>query len=66
MAGIGNEWIGGYLDAILDSGAGTDDISRTATAIGADKEALTAAKYFVNEVTGHDDAALYRTWVKVQ
>ncbi|CAM6118363.1 unnamed protein product [Calypogeia fissa] len=60
----GNEWVGSYLDAILDSGAGTDDISRTATAIGADKEALTAAKYFVNEVTGHDDAALYRTWIR--
>ncbi|CAM6120834.1 unnamed protein product [Calypogeia fissa] len=60
----GNEWIGGYLDAILDSGAGTDEISRKATAIDAGKEDLTAAKYFVNEVTEHDDADLFRTWVK--
>ncbi|KAL2636358.1 hypothetical protein R1flu_007837 [Riccia fluitans] len=60
----GNEWIGGYLDAILDSGAGRDDGQLAAKKIGADKEALTAAKYFVNEVTGYDDAALYRTWIK--
>lgn len=61
----GSEWIGSYLDAILESKAGTDDMSRTATAIAADKEALTAAIYFVNEATS-DDAALYRTWIRVQ
>ncbi|KAL3677567.1 hypothetical protein R1sor_027515 [Riccia sorocarpa] len=60
----GNEWISGYLDAILDSGAGSNDAKVEAQKLGADKDALTAAKYFVNEVTGHDDAALYRTWIK--
>lgn len=61
----GNEWIGGYLDAILDSGSGRDETKLAAAKIGAGSDAVTAAKYFVNEVTGHDDAALYRTWIKV-
>ncbi|BBN04205.1 sucrose-phosphate synthase [Marchantia polymorpha subsp. ruderalis] len=60
----GNEWIGGYLDAILDSGSGRDETKLAAAKIGAGRDAVTAAKYFVNEVTGHDDAALYRTWIK--
>lgn len=57
----GNEWINGYLEAILDTGE---------KAIG-DKQHVglndfKAAKYFVESVTGFDESSLYRTWIKVR
>ncbi|CAK7328425.1 unnamed protein product [Dovyalis caffra] len=65
----GNEWINGYLEAILDSGGG-------ASAIEEHKPAPTVnlretghfnpTKYFVEEVvTGVDETDLHRTWIKV-
>ncbi|CAK9253667.1 unnamed protein product [Sphagnum jensenii] len=51
----GNEWINGYLEAILDAGERIDD--HRAHDEGSDTCVLasTAAKYFVEEVVGHDD-----------
>ncbi|KAL3678007.1 hypothetical protein R1sor_020963 [Riccia sorocarpa] len=66
-----NDWINGYLEAIINTGERLDGYrsdgyrsdgpARTAAA---SQNVLSAAKYFVNEVTGSDDAAIYRTWVK--
>ncbi|CAA6667899.1 unnamed protein product [Spirodela intermedia] len=57
----GNEWINGYLEAILDSGA---------AAISGDEHGqqrgMTSPAYFVEEVvTGVDETDLHRTWIKV-
>ncbi|XP_044478739.1 probable sucrose-phosphate synthase 3 [Mangifera indica] len=63
----GNEWINGYLEAILDTGA---------TAIEEQKPAplnlretghnFNPTKYFVEEVvSGVDETDLHRTWLKV-
>jgi sucrose-phosphate synthase len=56
----GNEWINGYLEAILDTGE---------KAIGDQRHVgvqdFKAAKYFVETVTGFDESSLYRTWIKV-
>ncbi len=61
----GNEWINGYLEAILDAGERIDD--HRAHDEGSDTCVLasTATKYFVEEVVGHDESALYNTWIKV-
>jgi hypothetical protein len=58
----GNEWIYGYLEAILDTGERINDSRRQS--IG-EKDSFKAAKYFVDEVTGFDESSLYRTWIKV-
>lgn len=55
----GNEWINGYLEAILDTGERIHDQGQ----IGVND--FKAAKYFVQSVTGFDDSSLYRTWIKV-
>ncbi|BBN02652.1 sucrose-phosphate synthase [Marchantia polymorpha subsp. ruderalis] len=62
-----NEWINGYLEAIINTGERLDGYrsdgyrSDGRTAV---QPVLSAANYFVKEVTGYDDAALYRTWIK--
>lgn len=71
MAGVGNEWINGYLEAILDSGvsASTLEGHPKATAdMVREKEHthFNPTKYFVEEVvTGVDETDLHRTWIKV-
>ncbi len=58
----GNEWIYGYLEAILDTGERINDSRRQSVG---EKDSFKAAKYFVDEVTGFDESSLYRTWIKV-
>ncbi|KAL5714762.1 sucrose-phosphate synthase [Ranunculus cassubicifolius] len=59
-----NEWINGYLEAILDAGSVKKDgqgISSTASA-----SLFSPTKYFVEEVVNRfDDTDLHRTWIKV-
>ncbi|XP_030507407.2 probable sucrose-phosphate synthase 3 [Cannabis sativa] len=72
----GNEWINGYLEAILDSGASAinedqKQISSTSTVNLRESSNNTGihfnpTKYFVEEVvTGVDESDLHRTWIKV-
>lgn len=65
---VGNEWINGYLEAILDSGGAAVDEQRGASpkvSLGG-RGHFNPTKYFVEEVvTGVDESDLYRTWVKV-
>lgn len=56
----GNEWINGYLEAILDTGERIHDQRH----VGLND--FKAAKYFVESVTGFDESSLYRTWIKVR
>lgn len=63
----GNEWINGYLEAILKTGASNIDDQKAAPA-AALREAghFNPTKYFVEEVvTGVDECDLHRTWIKV-
>lgn len=62
----GNEWINGYLEAILDSGASAiEDNKQTQVNLG-DREHFNPTKYFVEEVvSGVDETDLHRTWIKV-
>ncbi|KAE9614832.1 hypothetical protein Lal_00036052 [Lupinus albus] len=60
----GNEWINGYLEAILSSGAPTIDEQKVVTP----KESVhfNPTKYFVEEVVSSvDESDLHRTWIKV-
>lgn len=72
----GNEWINGYLEAILDTGASkvSDEHNHKVApqASAAPEVGLTGrghfnpTKYFVEEVvTGVDETDLHRTWLKV-
>ncbi|KAK1575760.1 hypothetical protein Q3G72_008085 [Acer saccharum] len=62
----GNEWINGYLEAILDSGASAiEDLKPTPVNL-TDRGHFNPTKYFVEEVvTGVDETDLHRTWIKV-
>ncbi|KAF7837005.1 putative sucrose-phosphate synthase 3 [Senna tora] len=62
----GNEWINGYLEAILSTGASTIDEVKAAPATLREGGHFNPTKYFVEEVvTGVDESDLHRTWIKV-
>ena len=62
----GNEWINGYLEAILSTGASTMDAQKVAAEKLRDRGHFNPTKYFVEEVvTGVDESDLHRTWIKV-
>lgn len=63
----GNEWINGYLEAILDSGASAiEEQQKQAPVNLADRGHFNPTKYFVEEVVASvDETDLYRTWIKV-
>ncbi|CAL9763425.1 unnamed protein product [Musa acuminata subsp. burmannicoides] len=77
----GNEWINGYLEAILDAGpkqplrlrdrnfsfsALKQLVVRSASSGGGGVERYSPTKYFVEEVVSRfDDADLHKTWTKV-
>ncbi|XP_068494762.1 probable sucrose-phosphate synthase 3 isoform X2 [Phaseolus vulgaris] len=62
----GNEWINGYLEAILSTGASTIEEQKPAPVTLRDGGHFNPTKYFVEEVvTSVDESDLYRTWIKV-
>ncbi|KAG6487094.1 hypothetical protein ZIOFF_055676 [Zingiber officinale] len=66
----GNEWINGYLEAILDSGGAVADDQKAASAAAPATAPVgvhfNPTKYFVEEVViGVDETDLHRTWIKV-
>lgn len=62
----GNEWINGYLEAILSTGASTLEEQTPAPVTLRDGGHFNPTKYFVEEVvTSVDESDLYRTWIKV-
>jgi hypothetical protein len=62
---VGNEWINGYLEAILASGPGGDPRMQPDASAGP-LGGFNPTKYFVEEVvTSVDESDLHRTWVKV-
>ncbi|KAH7573018.1 hypothetical protein JRO89_XS03G0051800 [Xanthoceras sorbifolium] len=62
----GNEWINGYLEAILDSGATAIEDQKPTPVNLTDRGHFNPTKYFVEEVvTGVDETDLHRTWIKV-
>nr|CAB3489583.1 unnamed protein product [Digitaria exilis] len=74
MAAAGNEWINGYLEAILDVGVKprgrAEPLALTPRLLQApalaDAAAYSPTKYFVEEVVSRfDDRDLHRTWTKV-
>lgn len=67
----GNEWINGYLEAILDVGRNkTDEKLKLSKASpkedGYGNNLFSPTRYFVEEVINSvDESDLHRTWVKV-
>lgn len=64
----GNEWINGYLEAILDSGASAIEDQKPAGGPPnlRDRGHFNPTQYFVEEVvSGVDETDLHRTWIKV-
>lgn len=62
----GNEWINGYLEAILDSGASAIEENKQTQVNLGEREHFNPTKYFVEEVvSGVDETDLHRTWIKV-
>ncbi|KAI4997755.1 hypothetical protein ZWY2020_053097 [Hordeum vulgare] len=71
---VGNEWINGYLEAILDAGSKlrVQGVSlpplEPAPALASEESSATynPTRYFVEEVVrSFDDQALHKTWTKV-
>ncbi|KAG6483166.1 hypothetical protein ZIOFF_059806 [Zingiber officinale] len=67
----GNEWINGYLEAILDSGGAVADDQKAASAAAPAPAPVgvhfNPTKYFVEEVViGVDETDLHRTWIKLE
>lgn len=66
----GNEWINGYLEAILDAGTKLSrekNISSPLSPPAGRAPPYSPTKYFVEEVVNHfDDADLHKTWIKVK
>ncbi|GMI70496.1 sucrose phosphate synthase 3F, sucrose phosphate synthase B [Hibiscus trionum] len=61
-----NEWINGYLEAILDSGAAAIEEQHKPAVDLRERGHFNPTKYFVEEVvTGVDETDLHRTWIKV-
>ena len=61
----GNEWINGYLEAILDSRTGFAEENKPALTL-LERGSFNPTKYFVEEVvSGFDESDLHRTWIKV-
>eukprot|EP01018_Ginkgo_biloba_P012399 Gb_17607 [translate_table: standard] len=61
----GNEWINGYLDAILDGGVNDDQEDKSAIVIR-ERGAFNPTKYFIDEVVhGTDEIDIHHYWVKV-
>ncbi|KAF5738499.1 sucrose-phosphate synthase 3-like [Tripterygium wilfordii] len=62
----GNEWINGYLEAILDSGAAAIDEQKPTPVNLSERGHFNPTNYFVEEVvTAVDETDLHRTWIKV-
>ncbi|XP_015958854.1 probable sucrose-phosphate synthase 2 [Arachis duranensis] len=62
----GNEWINGYLEAILSTGASNIEEQKPAPVTLKDGGHFNPTKYFVEEVVASvDESDLYRTWIKV-
>ncbi|TKY57214.1 sucrose-phosphate synthase 3 [Spatholobus suberectus] len=66
----GNEWINGYLEAILSTGAGagaaTVDEQMQKAVTPRESGHFNPTKYFVEEVVSSvDESDLHRTWIKV-
>ncbi|KAK1318057.1 Sucrose-phosphate synthase [Acorus calamus] len=65
----GNEWINGYLEAILDVGATVPEEQRSTQPSPRERGGhahFNPTRYFVEEVvTGVDETDLHRTWIKV-
>lgn len=66
----GNEWINGYLEAILDAGSKKTPFSYSSpeeAALAVTPSRYSPTKYFVEEVVNRfNDADLHKTWIKVQ
>ncbi|KAE8668085.1 putative sucrose-phosphate synthase 1 [Hibiscus syriacus] len=61
-----NEWINGYLEAILDGGAAAIEEQQNPTVDLRERGHFNPTKYFVEEVVaGVDETDLHRTWIKV-
>ncbi|KAJ6849452.1 putative sucrose-phosphate synthase 4 isoform X1 [Iris pallida] len=64
-----NEWINGYLEAILDAGSSKHLFAMKeaeAAAAAANTAGYSPTKYFVEEVVNRfDDSDLHKTWIKV-
>lgn len=73
----GNDWLNGYLEAILDAGSSTRKTKDGKHKDGKQKiakfeekvkeeKSFSPTKYFVEEVVNSfDESDLHRTWVKV-
>ena len=62
-----NDWLAGYVGAILEKGVVVLDADNKDKVDVPDieGESGTAIRYFVNEATGFSEVQLHRTWLKV-